>query len=130
MTALTPPYPNDQHVPLSAIPVRLALADGSAFYNAGSGAPAAPYVATPLGYQQITSLSGAQTLTVPAGATFALIQAEAVDVRWRDDGIAPTASVGMLLPSGQPTQFSGDLSVLKFIQTSGGSATLNVSYYK
>ena len=58
-----------------------------------------------IGYQQITSLSSAASLTVPTTdkngsfqkPTFALIICETQNVRWRDDGTAPTASVGMPL---------------------------------
>jgi hypothetical protein len=59
-----------------------------------------------MGYQQITSLSSAQGLTVPevdpvsglkAIPTMAFITPETNTVRWRDDGTDPTASVGMPL---------------------------------
>jgi hypothetical protein len=92
----------------------------------------APYLETPLGYQQIVSatLAAATALTVPGTAKFALIAAEGVDVRWRDDGVAPTAAIGMQMPSGgSPLLFSGDLAALQFIRTAAGSI-LNVSYYK
>ena len=89
-----------------------------------------------IGYQQITSLSAAAGLTVPttdkAGnkqqPTFALIFAEGKDVRWRDDGTNPTASVGMPLAVGVPLQYDGDLTNIKFIETAA-SAKLNISYY-
>lgn len=90
-----------------------------------------------LGYQQITSLSSATNLTVPTKdpatganvkANFALITAEAQALRWRDDGVDPTDSVGMPLAVGVTLQYDGDLSRIKFIQqTSGG--IVNVSYY-
>lgn len=88
------------------------------------------------GYQQITSLSSAAGLTVPTTdkqgnlrqPTFALIVAETQGVRWRDDGTAPTASVGMPLAVGVPLQYDGDLTNIKFIETAA-SAKLNISYY-
>jgi hypothetical protein len=90
-----------------------------------------------LGYQQITSLSSATGLTVPTRdpstganvkANFALITAEAQNLRWRDDGVDPTSSVGMPLAAGVTLQYDGDLSRIKFIQqTSGG--IVNISYY-
>lgn len=97
----------------------------------GGGGSSAPYAVTPLGYQQITSLSTAQTLTIPATSTFATVEAEVADVRWRDDGTAPTGSVGMILYAGVPTTFGGaaELAALKLIQVSAG-AILNISYYK
>ena len=90
-----------------------------------------------LGYQQITSLSSATKLTLPTTdptglsctPAFALIVAETQGVRWRDDGVAPTASVGMPLAAGIPLQYDGDLSKIQFIQQSA-SAKLNISYYR
>lgn len=87
---------------------------------------------TPLGHQQITAatLATAQTLTVPTGAVYALIQAVSstgIKVRWRDDGTAPTATVGMQL--GSDMWYVGDLAALKFIREAAG-VTLEVSYYK
>lgn len=83
---------------------------------------------TALGYQQITSLSSAALLTVPVGATAALIQSETKGVRWRDDGETPTASVGMSLGAGETILFTGDLAAFQVIEVEA-SAKLNVSYY-
>ena len=93
-------------------------------------------VTTCFGYQQISTLSSAAGLTVPALApdglnakpVFALIVAEGAPVRWRDDGTAPTASVGMPLAVGVPFQYDGDLTKIRFIEQSA-SAKLNISYY-
>jgi hypothetical protein len=89
-----------------------------------------------IGYQQITSLSGAVSLTVPtrdanglsAKPTLAIITPEGAGVRWRDDGTDPTTTVGMPLASGVTLQYDGDLSRIRFIQSTAG-AILNVSYY-
>jgi len=90
-----------------------------------------------LGYQQLDTLTSAVGLTVPTRdpgsgmnvkANFALIVAETQDVRWRDDGTAPTSTVGMLLKAGVIFQYDGDLSKIKFIETTG-SAKVNISYY-
>lgn len=83
---------------------------------------------TPLGFEQIASLSASAALTVPIGATLAVVQAESADVRWRDDGTAPTASVGMRLPADGERVFDANLSALRFIQATA-SAVINVSYY-
>ena len=88
------------------------------------------------GYQQITGLSAATKLTVPprdlsglAGTPrIAIITAEAQAVRWRDDGVAPTATVGMPLPAGVTLQYDGDLSQIQFIEQTAG-AIVNVTYY-
>lgn len=87
---------------------------------------------TPLGYQQITAgtLASATSLTVPAGANMAMIGADTAGVRFRDDGTAPTASVGVLIPAGVALfQYTGNLAALQFIAASG-SPVLNISYYK
>lgn len=87
---------------------------------------------TPCGYQQITSLSSATALTIPTGVTgsvYALIQATTQNVRWRDDGTNPTASVGMQLLAGSDMWYVGSLTALKFIEETA-SAKLNISYYK
>jgi len=81
-----------------------------------------------LGYQQITSLSASAALTVPSGATLALIVPETQNVRWRDDGTAPTASVGMPIFVGASLSYDGDLNRIRFIEETA-SAKLNISYY-
>ena len=89
-----------------------------------------------MGYQQITALSSAAALTVPTQdkqgntkqPTFALIVAETQGVRWRDDGTAPTASVGMPLAVGVPLQYDGNLKGIQFIEQAA-SAKINISYY-
>jgi hypothetical protein len=83
---------------------------------------------TALGFQQITSLSAAQALTVPTGALEARIQCTTQAVRWRDDGSDPTATVGMLLPVNTDIVYNGRLDKIKFIEATA-SAVLNVSYY-
>ena len=107
------------------------------FYVQGSNATpiyVKPGAYTPLGYQQITAgtLASSTPLTVPANATIAIVQAEAAGVRWRDDGTAPTATVGMILPAnGPPMIFSGaaELAAVAFILQSG-SPILDISYYR
>ena len=81
-----------------------------------------------LGYQQITSLSSAAGLTPPQGATLALIVPESQNVRWRDDGTNPTASVGMPIFVGASLSYDGDFNKIKFIEEAA-SSKLNVSYY-
>jgi hypothetical protein len=93
-------------------------------------------ITTRLGYQQITSLSASTGLTVPnrdlnglnQKPVIALITPETQAVRWRDDGIAPTASVGMPLAVGVTLQYDGDLTQIKFIEQTA-SAKINISYY-
>lgn len=90
-----------------------------------------------LGYEQITDLSAPVNLTVPSTdlttglnqkPTIAFIVVETADVRWRDDGVAPTADVGMVLLVGVPFQYDGDLTRIQFTDKTAG-AILNISYY-
>jgi hypothetical protein len=93
-------------------------------------------ITTRLGYQQISSLSSATGLTVPTvdlnglacRPTLAIITPETQGVRWRDDGVAPTASVGMPMAAGVSLQYDGDLTKIQFIEQTA-SAKLNISYY-
>jgi hypothetical protein len=84
----------------------------------------------PVGYQQISAatLASSAGLTPPATATMALISVDTANVRWRDDGTAPTAAIGMQLAAGQTFQYFGNLSAIKFILVAG-LPVLNVSYY-
>ena len=84
----------------------------------------------PLGYQQITSLASATSLTVPTGANKVVIRGETQSIRYRDDGTSPTATIGQLiLTTDLPLVYSGTLSTLKFIETTA-SAKINVLFYK
>jgi hypothetical protein len=92
-----------------------------------------PLRLVPLGYQQISAatLASATGLTVPAGATSAIIVAQGGWVSWRDDGTAPTAAAGMPLADGGLLDYWGTLTGIKFIAIGGsGSPVLNISYYR
>lgn len=80
------------------------------------------------GYQQISNVSAAVALNVPAGAKCIVVHAEGQAVRWRDDGASPTASVGMLLPVGGELRYDGSLLAIRFIETAA-SAKINVAFY-
>lgn len=74
--------------------------------------------------------SGGTYYKLPAAVDAVLLQAETQNIRWRDDGTDPTASVGMLLVAGDsPTIWEGDYSVLRFIEATA-SAKLNVTFYR
>lgn len=90
-----------------------------------------PSVFANKGYEQIVSATLASSVglaSIPTGASWCTIQCEAVDVRWRDDGTAPTSTVGSILAAGSVLPYYGELSRLQFIRTAAGSI-LNVSYY-
>ena len=82
----------------------------------------------PLGYVQITSLGSAVGLNPPESATIVEITVEAQGIRYRDDGNAPTSTVGMPVAAGNSFQYAGDMTAIQFIQQTAG-AILNLSYY-
>ena len=90
-----------------------------------------PYRGSPMGYQQIAAatLAAATALTIPAGATYAVLEAETANVRLRDDGTAVTTSTGIVLTASVPFTYTGDLSKVSVIAASG-SPLLNVLYYR
>lgn len=68
---------------------------------------------------------------IPTGATSVFLQAETANVRYRDDGGAPTASIGNLVVAGAGGQilYGGTFSALRFIAASG-SPLLNIAFYR
>lgn len=66
---------------------------------------------------------------IPAGAAWVMLIPEAQAIRWRDDGIAPTAAIGMPLAVG----VSLILSIQAFTQLrvigQVANAVLNVAFY-
>ncbi|HMU86918.1 MAG TPA: hypothetical protein PKC11_04730 [Agitococcus sp.] len=94
------------------------------------GVATIPGYSKPLGYQQITSLGSAVGFSsVPSRARLVMIQAESQNVRWRDDGVNPTASVGMVIVANDTLFYTGDFSAIKFIEVTG-SAKLNIIFYE
>lgn len=90
-----------------------------------------------MGYQQVAAASTVAafglTLPVPkpmqpSPATYVIIQAEAQALRWRDDGVAPTTTVGMTIPSVGELRYDGDLKAIQLINAAAG-AIANISYY-
>lgn len=84
----------------------------------------------PKGYVQDTTISTATAIAsvVPAGATRVLIKVTGQPVRWRDDGVDPTASVGMLIDVGDELWYTGQVRALRFIETAA-SAVLDMAFY-
>lgn len=76
--------------------------------------------------------SAAASLTAggaPQSATAATIEAEAQIVRYRDDGVAPTASVGVPIAAGASILYSGPLDVIQFIEATS-TAKVNILFYR
>lgn len=74
-----------------------------------------------IGYEQLTGLGAVKKLTQPSTSYGVWLQAEAQNVRVRNDGTDPTAAVGFLLKPGDPPLFlKGDLRGLEFIEAAAG----------
>lgn len=89
-----------------------------------------------VGHQQISGFSTAQSLTVVKQATHALISVATNSCRWRADGTAPTASIGILVASGGTidftdgaSDFAGILSKFQIIPTTS-TATIDIAYFR
>lgn len=83
----------------------------------------------PLGYEQISGAAAATALTVPEGTCRILIKCETQAIRWRDDGVDPTAAVGYPLAVGTELIYeSGQATRLKVIEQAA-STVVNVVYY-
>ena len=82
----------------------------------------------PVGYRKLASLSSATGVQIGEGRV-ALIQAINQNVRYRDDGLDPTASVGMVLFAGQSIWYTGNLRAIRFIEETAG-AEVNILAYK
>lgn len=92
-------------------------------------------ITSPMGYQQIAAatLTASTPLTVPIingrKPTWAVIQAETQSARYRDDEVAPTAAIGMLITVGDPLIYTGDLNKIRLINAVAGTI-LNIAYYQ
>lgn len=94
----------------------------------------AAHAVSPLGCGQLTSISSATLLSsitggIPNGANLVSLAVEVQSVRYRDDGVAPTAGVGQLLVAGGPWPYTGNLQALQFIQTTSG-AVVDFCFYR
>lgn len=83
-----------------------------------------------LGFEEISGLSAAKALTIPAGTRFARVQAVTQNVRFRLDGTNPTSAIGQRIAVGETVELSNDMAMAaaKFIEETA-SAKLEVHYY-
>lgn len=90
----------------------------------------------PLGHFQPAAVDAATTLTSIVGVQIAargislvLITPQTQAIRWRDDGTAPTATIGYPLAVGAELRYTGQgLANLQFISQVAG-AIINVAVY-
>lgn len=73
-----------------------------------------------LAYRQITVLTSAVGCPLASQGKAVMFKAEAQEIRYRLDGIAPTASVGIPVAAGECVWFVGDLTKLQFIEVAAG----------
>lgn len=87
----------------------------------------------PLGHQQLTLTTGTVQGLALAGITGivgVMLNAETQNVRYRDDGQAPTSAAGFVLKTTDPPlEYIGSLKMLQFIGASSG-AILNAAIYR
>lgn len=81
----------------------------------------------------VATTSNAASLTttgLPSGQVMAMLQAESANIRYLDDGVTPTSSVGELIVDNlQPMLYTGTVANLQFIAVSG-SPILDVLLYR
>lgn len=109
---------------------------------AAGGTQASPSIVAPAavaalaGTQTGLSIATATALTVPTGATIALIQAQGTNntsgacLFWRDDGTNPTNSTGSQMAAGASMFYKVTSLPIKLIAASGATCTATISYYK
>lgn len=75
-----------------------------------------------------TSPGGAATAGIPKGTQLLLVQCETVGVRWRDDGQAPTTTVGYQLAVGAELRYTASFAALRLIGTAANAIVNIVAY--
>jgi hypothetical protein len=92
-----------------------------------------PGAVVAMGYCQLSVTAAALISTcsggIPAGAAFAWITPETAALRWRDDGTAPTTTVGYPITVGQQMIYSGPLGSLQLIAQSG-TTSVSIAFYR
>lgn len=87
---------------------------------------------TPKGYTQLAnaSIATASGLGAPGGSTRAVLRVEGGNgIRWRDDGVNPTAAIGMPLYPGESLEVKiANLNTFKMIAVDG-TTIVNIAFY-
>lgn len=93
---------------------------------------AAPAPTEGLGYCQLSVTTSVLISTcsggIPIGADHAQIITQTQAINWRDDGTAPTTTVGMPLAVATMLDFDGTLTGLRVIAQTG-TAVVNIRFY-
>jgi hypothetical protein len=116
--------------PSQQTPVSTFCWNGSAVVMCSAGTPAS---VVPLGYCQLSVTTAVLISTcsggIPAAATLAYVTPETAAVRWRDDGVAPTTTVGYPVTTNAQLTYSGNLAALRVVAQSG-AAVVNIAFYR
>lgn len=93
----------------------------------------------PLGYAQLTSIDASTLVStatfgsagaagIPAGTQLLVVQPQSQAIRWRDDGTAPSTTVGMPLAVGATLNYTGNFAALRVISSTAGAGVNLVAY--
>lgn len=83
-----------------------------------------------LGYMQyVLSTTAATAITPPEGTRLILLKLDGdAQARFRDDGVDPTATMGMPLFAGESTSYDARVNIMRVIGSEAG-AILNAIFY-
>lgn len=85
----------------------------------------------PLGYTKTASAGAVINPTEQTGVRYLLVKCETKAFRWRDDGVDPDGTTGMLVDTGDEFWYAGDCTKIRFIEDGGTSTgTLHVAQYR
>lgn len=85
----------------------------------------------PAGYEQQAVSTVAAITSIPSVANKAFVQPDNGDIRWRDDGTAPTATVGNYLPQLSTLTIESVKSLANFQMVAvTGTVNVNINFYQ
>lgn len=101
----------------------------------GKAVPTADAALVPLGYAQANvstavTLAAAYGAAIPTGARLVYLQPESCDLRWRDDGAAPTTAIGRRIYQGTDYPYNGALAALRLASITGAACIVNITFYQ
>lgn len=115
----------------------LGLTGGATAQTAAGLCPGLGRTVTPYAFETLTASTTAGKFThatyAPAGSTpvLAIATIESQSIRYRDDGTAPTASVGHQADAGAVLVVCGPaIGNFSYIRKDSADATLRVTYYR
>lgn len=91
-----------------------------------------------MGYEQFTvTRTTVKTLTLPqnpetlAYPQHALVQSQGGALRWRVDGVDPTASIGLILPANDVLGFADEQRIrdLRCIADTAATTSVSITYF-